>query len=146
MFSQDRESIRGYFIAVWNKYLQKKPLEPLEQQVLAVILEHPEYHELLSDMESALTNDYPPEAGKSNPFLHMGMHIAIREQVGINRPPGIAAIYESLVMKTSGDTHAAEHLMLECLGESLWHARNEGMLPDETGYMDCLRRCADGDR
>lgn len=139
MFNRNRDSARQVFIGTWKKYLEKRSLETLEQQVLAVILEHPEYHEILSDQQSALTEEYAQEEGRSNPFLHMGMHIAIREQVSGNRPAGIAAVYESLLAKHSGDCHTVEHLMQECLGEALLSAWRNGTQPDDNVYLNCLR-------
>lgn len=135
---QDRDSSRGFFLDVWKKYREGQPLQPLEQQVLGVILEHPEYHELLDDPD-ALNREYTPEGGETNPFLHMGMHITIREQVSIDRPAGITAIHEKLVHR-AGSILAAEHRMLECLGEALWQAQRHNTLPDENQYLDCLQR------
>lgn len=140
MFIQDRNSARRFFIDIWNKYLQKRSLEPLEQRVLAVILEHSEYHEILSDPQSALAEEYSPEEGRSNPFLHMGMHIAIKEQVSSDRPSGISGLYRTLLENHAGDQHCVEHLMLECLGESLWTAQRNSLPPDEQAYLDCLRK------
>lgn len=83
--------------------------------------------------------DYTPEMGQTNPFLHMGMHIAIQEQLGSNRPDGIRDVYRQ-ICRRSGDAHAAEHLMMECLGETLWEAQRTGMEPDERVYLERLRR------
>lgn len=139
MFIQDRESGRRFFIQVWRKYNEGVVLEPLEQLLLGVLLEHPEYQNILSDADTALGTEYTPETGLSNPFLHMGMHIAIREQVATDRPAGIAALYRDLLRKY-GDEHKLEHAMMECLGEALWTAQRHNLPPDEAGYLDCLKR------
>ena len=139
MFFSDRDSVRRFFIEVWNKYLVKSPLQPLEQRVLDVILEHPDYHDILSGPGSVLAGEYLPEGNRGNPFLHMGMHIAVREQVSTDRPAGISALCQSLLVKSSVDYHALEHLMQECLGQSLWVAQRNGLPPDEETYLDCLR-------
>ena len=67
------------------------------------------------------------------------MHLAIREQVGTDRPPGIRAIHAALARRL-GDVHEAEHRMIECLGEALWNAQRAGTAPDETAYLEALRR------
>ena len=88
-----------------------------------------------------LERDYTPEAGQSNPFLHMGMHLAIREQVGTDRPAGIRAVHSALAARLGG-IHEAEHVMIECLGEALWNAQRAGVAPDEARYLEDLRRRA----
>jgi hypothetical protein len=139
VFIQDRESARRFLLEVWHKHKAGMMLESMEEIVAAVILQHPEYQGLLEDEERALASDYTPEAGKTNPFLHMGMHIAIREQLMTNRPPGILAIYNSR-LRSFGDSHALEHRIMECLGEALWIAQRNNTLPDEGQYLDCLQK------
>ena len=89
-------------------------MEPLEQMIAAVVEQHPEYHSMLEDPNQALERDFTPEGGESNPFLHLSMHLGIQEQVGTNRPAGIAGVYRQLTLKC-GDVHTAEHKMMECL-------------------------------
>jgi hypothetical protein len=139
LFGQSREEMRRLFIDSWNKHLTKIPMEPIEERVAAVIAEHPEYHPLLEKADAALSRDYLPEFGETNPFLHMAMHIALREQLSSNRPQGIADIYRRLLVK-HGHPHEVEHRMAECLGETLWHAQRENKLPDEAAYLECLQR------
>ncbi len=110
----------------------------LEAIIADVIRLHPEYHPLLERGPAVLDKDWLPEGGETNPFLHMGMHIAIREQLSIDRPAGIKTAYEALLKKT-GDVMQAEHAMLECLGETLWRAQRENQLPDEEAYLDCIK-------
>jgi hypothetical protein len=138
MFSPERDRMRQVFLDAWSRLRAGEPLEPLEMLVAEVVREHPEYHGLLQGMEGALDRDYPPEAGQTNPFLHMGMHISLREQVGSGRPEGIREIYRALA-RHHGDGHRAEHLMMECLGVSLWEAQRSGRPPDEQAYLECLR-------
>ena len=113
-------------------------LTALEGIIADVIRLHPEYHALLDRGDEVLDKDWLPEGGETNPFLHMGMHIAIREQLSIDRPTGIRAAYEALLRKT-GDVMQTEHVMLECLGEALWRAQRENRLPDEETYLDCIK-------
>jgi len=138
MFGNDRTEMRRVFTEAWRKQRDKEPLDPLEQLIAAIIQQHPEYHRLIEDPESALDRDFQPEAGQSNPFLHLGMHISLQEQLATDRPNGIALLYKQLVMQT-GDTHTAEHQLMECLGRMLWEAQRAGRMPDETGYLECVR-------
>ena len=136
---QDRDSSRRFFIDVWRKHRARKRLEPMEILVRDVISEHPEYHSLLDRHEEAINEEFTPEQGKTNPFLHMGMHITLREQVATDRPAGIRSLYESLLPKFSGQ-HDLEHRMMECLGEALWAAQRNNSLPDESAYLECLKK------
>ena len=127
------------FVEAWRKHLMRAPLEPLEALIAEVVSAHPEYHNLLAGEAETLQREFVPEGGQSNPFLHMGMHIALREQVGSDRPAGIADLYRRTV-ETLGDRHRIEHEMMECLAEALWRAQRENRLPDEIAYLECLRR------
>jgi len=135
---QNRDQLRRMYRDTWKKYTNRQPLEPLEAQVAAVIAEHPEYVPWLESGDDALGAEFTPETGQQNPFLHMGLHLAIREQVATNRPAGITAIHETL-SKRMGDAHAAEHAMLEPLAETLWEAQRNGRPPNELAYLEKLR-------
>lgn len=121
----------------WNKAVAGRPLSPLEAQIASVVEEHPEYHGEVTDEN--LDKDYTPEGGQTNPFLHMGLHLGLREQVATDRPAGINEVYQRLVAR-SGDRHATEHEMIECLAETLWEAQSQGRAPDEQQYLERLRR------
>lgn len=137
---QDRDSGRTFFLDVWAKYKSQTPLEPLEKMILNVILQHPEYHEILAQDEKEIAAmEFLPEAGMTNPFLHMGMHIAILEQISSNRPPGITALYQQLLPKYPS-AQDLEHSMMECLGETLWLAQRNNTLPDEAQYLEQVKR------
>jgi hypothetical protein len=138
-----RTDMRRTFVEVWRKQQAHKPLSALENIIADIIRRHPEYQPLLAEPDTALARDWRPEGGETNPFLHMGLHIAIREQLSIDRPAGVKAAYSTLLKKT-GDPHAAEHLMLECLAETLWRSQRDGRLPDDQAYLDCLK-CHFGD-
>jgi len=139
MYSSNRTDIRRTFFDVWRKQQAGEPLSALENIVADIIRLHPEYQALLSaDADRALDRDWRPEGGETNPFLHMGLHIAIREQLSTDRPAGVKAAYAAL-LKRSGDAHAAEHVMLECLAESLWRGQRDGRLPDDQAYLACLK-------
>ncbi len=131
--------MRRMYLDAWRKFSARQPLEPLEAQLAAVIAEHPEYVAWLESGADALTAEFTPEGGRENPFLHMGLHLAIREQVATNRPAGIAAVHQQLTTRLGG-AHAAEHAMLEPLAETLWDAQRQGRVPDEQVYLERLRK------
>jgi hypothetical protein len=135
---QSRDEVRQVYLRVWHKMQNQSLLEPVEAIIADVIQIHPEYHALLKAGESATEKDYSPEDGQTNPFLHMGMHISLREQSGSDRPSGIQDIYQKLVRQKS--IHDAEHAMIECLGEILWAAQRVNAMPDENAYLACLRK------
>ena len=136
---QNRDQMRRMYLDAWRKFNARAPLEPLEAQLAAVIAEHPEYVSWLEAGEQALSAEFTPEGGRENPFLHMGLHLAIREQVATNRPAGIAQIHQKLAERLGG-IHAAEHAMLEPLAETLWDAQRQGRMPDEQSYLERLRK------
>ena len=138
---QSREQLRRMYLEAWRKFSAKQPLEPLEGQLAAVIAEHPEYLQWIEAGDDAIAAEFTPESGRQNPFLHMGLHLAIREQVATDRPTGIADIHRKLATKL-GDAHAAEHAMLEPLAEALWEAQRNNRMPDERAYLERLRALA----
>jgi hypothetical protein len=145
MFSNDRQSHRLTFIAAWAKAQAGKPLEPVEAQIVQILRQHPEYQGLIADGEAALDRDFLPEQGESNPFLHMGLHIVILDQLSIDQPVGIREIYRQLLEKT-GDRHEAEHRIMDCLAQALWTLQRNQTTFDEKQYLDCIARVAAGNR
>ena len=137
LYGQDRGELRQMYVDAWRKAQAGTPLSPLEAQIAGVIEDHPEYHRFLSD--AAVDRDFPPDSGPGNPFLHMGLHLALRDQVATDRPPGIRALYERLVAR-DGDLLAAEHRIIECLAETLWEAQQQNTAPDERRYLERLQR------
>ncbi len=140
MFGQDREQLRRFFVTSWQKRLNGEALQPLEQLVAQIVEQHPEYHAHLSG-EEQLQRDFTPEDGETNPWLHMGMHISLGEQLGADRPAGIRTLYQQIAAR-HGDPHAAEHAMMDCLGLVLWEAQRASRQPDEGAYLECLKKLA----
>ena len=137
---QSRDQLRETYRAAWRRFKQQHTLSPLDKQVIAVISEHPEYHVIVESAAADLAN-YSPRSGQLNPWLHMGLHLAVREQVATNRPHGIAGIHAKLAASV-GSAHEAEHRMLEVLAEQLWEAQRGGKVPDEGAYLGRLRALA----
>jgi hypothetical protein len=133
-----RDELRRRYVDAWQRHRNGLPLEPLDAQIADVIALHPEYHASL-EAPDATSQSFAVEQGRSNPFLHMGLHLAIREQVGTRRPAGIEAIHQRLAQRL-GDVHEAEHRMIEVLAEALWDAQRNGSAPDEQRYLERLQR------
>lgn len=131
--------MRRRYLDAWRKFCAREALGPLEAQLAAVIVEHPEYMTWLESGDAALEAEFTPEGGRENPFLHMGLHLAIREQVATDRPAGIAAVHAELARRHGG-AHAAEHAMIEPLAQTLWEAQRSDQTPDEQAYLERLRR------
>jgi hypothetical protein len=111
-------------------------MDPLENLICSVIQAHPEYHPTLDDPD-VLNQDFAGGLGEQNPFMHMGLHIAVLEQVSTDRPPGITSLYRAMLGKYR-DEHALQHQVMACLEEALWRAREEGGVPDEQAYLDSI--------
>lgn len=145
MFDPSRDEVRRFFCATRHKQQVGGLLSPLEATALKWIDVHPEYHALLDEPERALAQDYSVERGTSNPFMHLSMHLALAEQLSIDQPPGIRAVFARLAAR-AGTEHEAAHEAMECLGEIVWRAQR-GTLPSDTEtinavYLECLqRRC-----
>ena len=139
MFNPSREDARQMFFDTWRKYQIQAPIVGIEAMVLDVILQHPEYHALLSKPEHYLDSDYPPELGNTNPLLHISLHLAINEQHSIDQPAGIQQRYAALLTHT-GEAHTAQHALMECLAEMIWQAQRQQTAPDASIYFDCLER------
>jgi hypothetical protein len=139
MFTPSRDEARRFLVDAWAKYRAGAPLAGLEHIAAGIVARHPEYHAIVEHPDRHLARDYSPEAGDVNPFLHLSLHLALAEQLGIDQPRGIRAQVERLAL-ARGDEHAAQHAAIECLGEMLWHAQRHGTPPDAGIYLACLER------
>jgi hypothetical protein len=139
IFNPTREEVRRFFCDAWKKKTEGHILDSMEILAGDWMAEHPEYHTLLADPEGALAQDYTPERGETNPFLHLSMHLSISEQISINQPPGIKEVAEKLSQKM-GSEHEAQHLMMECLGQVMWEAQREGGQLSPEKYLEALKK------
>jgi hypothetical protein len=139
MFNPSSQDVRRFFCQTWAKHRAQHLLTALETLAKDWILEHPEYHPDLEDEAEALVRNYAIEQGRTNPFLHLSMHLSISEQVSIDQPAGIRRACEALADK-AGDLHDAHHQMMDCLGEMLWTAQRQKSPPDPNQYLDCVQR------
>jgi hypothetical protein len=141
-----REQLRRTYAESWAKHLARSPLTPLEALIADVIGAHPEYHGIVADAGTALAFEPDASGAAHNPFLHMGLHLAVREQLSIDRPPGIRELHRQLEARF-GESHLAEHALMDALGEELYLAQRNGNAPDEQHYLARARaRLADGRR
>lgn len=144
MFSPSQHEVREFFCAAFRKQREGVPLAPIEALAADWIAKHPEYHAELADAQAAVAASYTVEEGRTNPFLHLAMHLSISEQLSVDQPPGIRRAYERLLARR-GSAHAAQHALMECLGEMLWAAQKSGLPPDGSAYVDCALRRATAD-
>jgi hypothetical protein len=141
MFAPSRNEARQFLIDAWKKRRDALPLTPLETIAADLVTLHPEYHSLLESGEAALSRDWQPAQGETNPFLHLSMHLSIHEQVSIDQPAGVRALHRQLTEQL-GSRHDAEHEMMDCLAEMIWSAQRHGTPPDPAIYLACLNQKA----
>jgi hypothetical protein len=141
MFTPNQHDVRRFFCGAYTKQRVGEPLSAMEALAAGWIDQHPEYHAELADMDKALAAVYTVEDGRTNPFLHLSMHLSISEQVSIDQPRGIRQALELLAARR-GDLHAAQHEVMDCLGEMIWASQRSGQPPDPHAYLDAVRRRA----
>lgn len=139
IFDNNRTNYRTFFFSCWQKYREQKPLEPLEKQLIDIMLRHPEYHDLLTNPEIYLEKDFNnPIMGETNPFLHLGLHQALLEQLQTNRPLGIIEIFQRVVHKT-GNAHQTEHQFMEVLMQFIYENQTQAAT-SEQDYLAALAK------
>jgi hypothetical protein len=141
MFAPSQHDVRRFFCDTWRKRHEGLPLTPMEAIAADWIAEHPEYDADLADLQAALDRAYAVEDGRTNPFLHLAMHLSITEQLAIDQPRGIKQAVELLAARL-GSLHEAQHQAMECLGEMVWASQRSGLPPDGEAYLECVRRRA----
>lgn len=138
MFNPSRDEVREFFFNTWTKFKQNLILTDLEKITLGVTHMHPEYHAILSAPDQFKNQEYFPDLGETNPFLHMSLHLSILEQISINQPTGITDIYQQLKQQYKDD-HNAQHAILECLAETIWQAQRNNIGFDGAAYLHLLQ-------
>ena len=145
MFAPSQADVRRFFCAAHAKTRAGEPLEALETLAGQWIAEHPEYHADLADVDAALVREYTGEAGQTNPFLHLSMHLSISEQCSIDQPRGIRQAVELLAARRAGGLHEAHHVAMDHLGRMVWEAQRAGRAPDGAAYVEAVQRAATQD-
>ncbi len=139
MFNPSRDQVRQFFFAAWGKFRAGQPLTDLEKIAVEHIGRHPEYHAMLEQPERQQDREWLPEMGETNPFLHLSMHLSISEQLSIDQPPGVKTRYAALATRLA-DEHAAQHEVMDCLGEMIWRAQRDNLPPDGAAYLLCIEK------
>ena len=138
MFQPSQHDVRRFFCETWRRQREALPLDAMQAQAANWITEHPEYQAELADVNAALAASYAVEDGRTNPFLHLSMHLSISEQLAIDQPSGIRQAVQLLASRL-GSLHAAHHQVMECLGEMIWRSQRSGLPPDGPAYIDAVR-------
>jgi len=144
MFTPSQADVRRFFCSVYSKARSGQALEAIEIIASQWIAEHPEYHADFADADAALEKMYDVQAGVTNPFLHLSMHLSISEQSSIDQPRGIRQAVELLTAKRDS-LHDAHHEAMECLGQMVWESQRADRPPDGAAYIDCVQRRATRD-
>ncbi|MFZ2649220.1 MAG: DUF1841 family protein [Burkholderiaceae bacterium] len=141
MFAPSQADVRRFFCETYRKHREAAPLTPMEGLASHWIALHPEYHADLGSVEIALAAQFDMRTGRTNPFLHLSMHLTISEQLGIDQPHGIRSAFDALSQRL-GSAHDAQHEVMECLGEMIWQSQRSGAPPDGERYIECVRHRA----
>ena len=144
MFDPSQNDVRRFFCEAFRKQREGALLTPLEALAADWIGEHPEYHGDLQDVDAALAAVFDVEAGRTNPFLHLSMHLSISEQCSIDQPRGIRQAVELLTARRNS-LHHAHHEAMDCLGQMVWESQRAGRPPDGAAYIACVQRHATKD-
>ena len=144
LMQPSQADVRRFFCGVYAKAQAGQPLEPLESIASGWIAEHPEFHAELADAELALRTMYDAIEGRTNPFLHLSMHLSVSEQCSIDQPRGIRQAVELLTHRRNS-LHDAHHGVMECLGKMVWESQRAGRPPDGDAYIACVQNHATRD-
>ena len=144
MFTPSQADVRRFFCSVYAKALAGQPLEAIETIASQWMDEHPEYQSEWLDADAALAKMHDVDGAKTNPFLHLSMHLSISEQCSIDQPRGIRQAVELLTARRDS-LHDAHHETMECLGQMLWESQRSGRPPDGQAYIECVQRQATRD-
>lgn len=119
-------------------------MDALETLASQWVAEHPEYHADFANEATALEKMYDVEDGKTNPFLHLSMHLSVSEQCSIDQPRGIRQAVELLTARRDS-LHDAHHETMEALGQMIWESQRSSRPPDGQSYVEAVQRRATSD-
>jgi hypothetical protein len=139
LYNPSRDQARQFLFDAWQKFQQQVVLTDLEKIAVEVMQMHPEYHAILAAPERYMNEQYFPEMGTTNPFLHLSLHLSVIEQISINQPIGIAKIYAQL-RQLHNDSHLAQHEIVDCLAETIWQAQRNNSGLDAANYLTLLEQ------
>lgn len=137
----DPTALRRIYFDAWQKHLAGSLLNPMESIIVDLIQNHPEYHPLFETPQHYENIEQEKFTLESNPFFHLGLHIAIKEQVMMDKPLGVRALYHTL-LRRFGNELQAEHQMIPALTQTLMsYLQKEEEAHDF--YMSALRKMID---
>ncbi len=139
LYGNDSSTLRKIYFDAWRKFKENLPMEPLEKQLAHTIEQHPKYHDIFNNPEKYLNYDFAIDQNENNPFLHLGLHTTILEQVSTNRPDGITDLFQQLMHKY-GDSLEVEHQMINILVDTLWKIQSTGEDFNEENYLEKIRK------
>ena len=146
MFEPWQADVRRFFCSAHAKQRNGLLLDAMETIAANWITQHPEYGSDLADKPAAQAAAqaavYTVEDGRTNPFLHLSMHLSIHEQVASDRPTSLPASAVEFLAARRNSLHTAHHEVMECLGEMIWTSRRSGLSPDGQAYIEAVRRRA----
>ncbi len=137
MFGQDIQALRTVYFDAWEKFNQQAILSPLEHIITQAISTHPEYHDFFSDRKNV--NHTLTHSDGTPHFFHLGLHVALGEQLQADRPKGIKKIYTKL-MGLYFDPIEVEHKMIHCLMAFLVESAQHPNQPNEKNYLAKLEK------
>ena len=139
LYNPSRDQARQFLFDAWAKFKQQTNHSDLEKIAIELIQIHPEYHVILDSPSHYMNQQYFPEMGETNPFLHLSLHLSVIEQININQPIGITQVYDKLRQQYN-DSHLAQHDVLECLAETIWQAQRNSQPLDSETYLNLLKQ------
>lgn len=139
LYNPSRDQARQFLFDAWTKFKQKLILTDLEKIAVEVIQMHPEYHVVFDSAERFMHQQYFPEMGETNPFLHITLHLSVIEQISINQPIGVTQIYDKLRLQHN-DKHLAYHDLIDCLAETIWQSQRNNQPLDSDHYLNLLKQ------
>ena len=138
MFELSQADVRRFFCSAYAKQRSGLLLDAMETIAANWITQHSACGSDLADepaaQSAAQSAVYTVEDGRTNPFLHLSMHLSIHEQFAIDQPPGIRQAVEPLAARRE-PLHTAHHEVMECLGEMIWTSQRSGLPPDGQAYI-----------
>ena len=135
MFTSDRSKQRQYLKQAWEKYTSQEQLEPLELQLSKIVEQHPEYQNLIKNLDS----EYFHEQGNTNPYLHINLHLTLQDQITMDQPKGIRDIHSQLIVKIK-EALEVEHMMMEHIAEMIFNAQKNNAAFDLDVYIQALKQ------
>ena len=128
-----------------NSYNNNYPqLSELEKIAYSIILEHPEYNYIFENQEKYLDYQWLPEDGIINPMLHLALHMAVTEQLSVTKLSAITSTeintLQQQILQKYPIRHQAEHQLMECLAEMIFHAERSKTPPNIDIYINCIKK------